>query len=67
MVAAKIMIKRDGGVMNKKNLMGVVFLVSLLGVVLTGMSALQPEKRGIEIEPTEYAMGGFPVVPSLRE
>jgi hypothetical protein len=56
-----------GGIMNKKNLMGVVFLASVLGVVLTGMSALQPEKRAIESQPTEYAMGGFPVVPSLRE
>jgi hypothetical protein len=56
-----------GGIMDKKNLMGVVFLVSVLGVVLTGMSALQPEKPAIESEPTEYAMGGFPVVPSLRE
>jgi hypothetical protein len=52
--------------MNKKNLLGVAFLVSVLGVVLTGMATLQPEKRSTGVESKEYAMGGFPVVPSLR-
>ena len=53
--------------MNKKNIMGMVFFVGLLGAVLTGMMTLQPEKRAVEVEPKEYAMGGFPVVPSLRD
>jgi hypothetical protein len=53
--------------MNKKNILGVTFLASVLGVVLTGMATLEPEKRTAEVKQKEYAMGGFPVLPSLRE
>jgi hypothetical protein len=53
--------------MNKNNVFGAVFFVGLLGLVLTGMMTLQAEKTVIEVEPKAYAMGGFPVVPSLRD
>lgn len=50
--------------MNKKNMLGMLFFMGVLGVVLSGMVAFQPEKRVIEVESLEYAMGGFPVLPS---
>jgi hypothetical protein len=65
-IAAKI-IRYKGMVMNKKNVLGMAFFVGVLGVVLTGMMSLQPEKRAMQVEPKQYAMGGFPVVPSLRD
>ena len=52
--------------MNKKNMLGMLFFMGVLGVVLSGMVAFQPEKRVVEMETAEYSMGGFPVIPSQR-
>jgi len=50
--------------MDKKNVMGLLFFMGLMGVVLSGMVAFQPEKKIVEVEPAAYTMGGFPVLPS---
>lgn len=59
--------KYEDVVMNKKNILGMMFFVGLLGLVLAGMVTLQPEKRTVEMESAEYIMGGFPVIPSTRQ
>jgi len=56
--------KNEESVMDKKNVMGLLFFMGLMGVVLSGMVAFQPEKKVVEVEPTAYTMGGFPVLPS---
>lgn len=58
--------KNEGFVMNKKNMLGMLFFMGILGVVVSGMVAFQPDKRIVEAESPEYAMGGFPVIPSQR-
>jgi hypothetical protein len=53
-----------GIVMNKKNALSVLFLASFLGLVLTGMIYLQPEKP--QPQTAEYDLRGFPSLPSER-
>lgn len=52
--------------MNKKNMLGMLFFMGLLGVVVSGMVVFQPGKKTVEAESADYVMGGFPVVPSER-
>lgn len=51
--------------MNKKNALSVLFLASFLGLVLTGMIYLQPEKP--QPQTAEYDLRGFPSLPSERQ
>ena len=50
--------------MDKKNLLGMLFFVGLLGFVVSGIVMLQPDKKILEVETAEYNMSGFPVLPS---
>lgn len=50
--------------MNKKSALSVLFLASFLGLVLTGMVYLQPEKA--QPQTAEYDLRGFPSLPSER-
>lgn len=50
--------------MDKKNIMGMLFFMAMMGVVLSGMVAFQPEKKVSEVETAAYHMNGFPVLPS---
>jgi Mn2+/Fe2+ NRAMP family transporter len=58
--------KNEDFVMNKKNMLGMLFFMGLLGVVVSGMVVFQPGKKTVEAESADYVMGGFPVVPSER-
>jgi len=56
--------KNRGIAMNKRNALSVLFLASFLGLVLTGMIYLQPEKP--QPQTAEYDLRGFPSLPSER-
>ncbi len=51
--------------MDKKNVVGLLFFMGLLGVVISGMLAFQPDKASVKVESTaHYQMNAFPVLPN---
>ena len=50
--------------MDKKNILGLLFFMGLLGVVLSGMVAFQPDP--MEPKMAEYDLRGFPALPNER-
>lgn len=50
--------------MDKKNVLGLLFFMGLMGVVVSGMVAFQPEKQVMSEQTAEYFMSGFPVLPA---
>jgi len=51
-------------IMDKKNVLGLLFFMGLMGVVVSGMVAFQPEKQVMSEQTAEYFMSGFPVLPA---
>ena len=53
------------GNMDKKNIMGLLFFMGVLGVAISGMVAFQPEKPLYqEAKNTQQALQAFPSLPA---
>jgi len=51
--------------MDKKNIMGLLFFMGVLGVAISGMVAFQPEKPLYqEAKNTQQALQAFPSLPA---
>ncbi len=51
--------------MDKKNVIGLLFFMGLLGVVISGMVAFQPDKVvGEAASAAHYQLNAFPVLPN---
>ncbi len=54
-----------GEIMDKKNVLGLLFFMGIFGVVISGMVAFQPEKTPTALSQTAGGgLQGFPVLPS---
>lgn len=53
------------GNMDKKNIMGLLFFMGVLGVAISGMVAFQPEKPLYqEATSTQHSLQAFPSLPA---